>query len=307
MIRPEDSDTNNWHSLRDILSELFPRDLSDKPSPTFSSSFTPTSIPTGFSDVDQLLGGLNRSDLVILAARPSIGKSSLALNIAHNVAKMGAVVFIRTLENNAQQLFYRLLASETGIDSHRMRLGLMGQDEERRLIDAVGHLSDLKVFVDDTPSLSIIGLRSRARRLQFMHGLDLLIVDYLQLLQGTTGRSDNRVQEISEISRSLKTLARELNVPVLACSQLSRAVEMRPNHRPQLSDLRDSGSIEQDADVVMFIHREDRYVSREEWELRNPEQPYPENLAEIMVAKHRNGPTGNLMLHFNGSLARFED
>ncbi|MSQ11677.1 MAG: replicative DNA helicase [Dehalococcoidia bacterium] len=296
--------TREFISLREVLDQ-FLADTSSASMPGPLQSGT-APIPTGLGDLDQLLGGLQRSDLTILAARPSVGKSALALNIARNAAAQGAVVGLFSLEMSRDQLATRLLSSETGIDTHRLRLGLYGQEEERRLVDAVGRLSDLKIYMDDSPMLTILSLRSRVRRLHLQYKTDLIVVDYLQLLQGTSNRTENRVQEISEISRSLKTLARELNVPVLACSQLSRAVEIRPSHRPQLSDLRDSGSIEQDADVVMFIHREDMYMNQEEWEQRNPDRPYPQNLAEIIIAKHRHGPTGSVFLRFNGRLARFE-
>lgn len=291
--------------LREVL-DKFLADMSNATLPgPLQTGAAP--IPTGLADLDQLLGGLQRADLVVLAARPSVGKSALAVNIARNAAAQGAVVGLFSLEMGKEQIAHRLLASETGIDTHRLRLHLYSTEEERRLIDAVGRLSDLNIYIDDTPMQTMVGLQSRARLLQFQHHVDLMVVDYLQLIQGTSNRPENRVQEISEISRSLKMLARWLNVPVLACSQLSRAVEMRTGHRPQLSDLRDSGSIEQDADVVMFIHREDLYVPQEEWELRNPDRPYPKDLAEIIVAKHRNGPVGSLFLRFNGRLARFED
>jgi len=292
-------------SLREVL-DKFLADMSGSTLPGPLQAGT-APIPTGLADMDQLLGGLQRADLAILAARPSVGKSALAVNIARNAAAQGAVVGLFSLEMSKEQIAHRLLATETGIDTHRLRLHLYSAQEEQRLIDAVGRLSDLKIFIDDTPMLTMLGLRTRARRLHLQHSMDLMVVDYLQLIQGTSTRPENRVQEISEISRSLKMLARWLHVPVLACSQLSRAVEMRTGHRPQLSDLRDSGSIEQDADVVMFIHREDMYVSQEEWELRNPDRPYPRELAEIIVAKHRNGPVGSLYLRFNGRLARFED
>ena len=206
-----------------------------------------------------------------------------------------------------EQLAMRILASEAEVDSHRLRLGLFAAAEEQRIIDTIGQLSDLPVYIDDTPYQSMTEMRSKARRLSLEHGLDLLVVDYLQLVQGQgRGYSANRVQEISEISRSLKAMARDLNIALIACSQLSRLVENRPGHRPQLSDLRDSGSIEQDADVVMFIHREDVYTTEEEWEQQRPGQPYPRNIADIIVAKHRNGPTGNLQLEFRDNLVRFD-
>jgi len=205
-----------------------------------------------------------------------------------------------------EQLAMRILASETSVDSHRLRLGLYTEAEEQRIIDEVGSLSELSIYIDDTPVQSVVEMRSKARRLHLEHSLELLVIDYLQLMHGD-GRNNNRVQEISEISRSLKALARDLNIPVLAVSQLSRAVEMRPSHRPQLSDLRESGSIEQDADVVMFIYREDLYSTEEEWLQRFPDgRPYPRNIAEIIVSKHRHGPVGTIKLIFRDSLVRFE-
>ncbi len=265
-------------------------------------------IPTGFSDIDKLLGGgLQRSDMVVLASRPSLGKSTLALNIARHAAEQGSNVGIFSLEMSAEQIGIRLLSSEANVDSHRMRLGMISEAEHKRVMDAIGTLSELPIYVDDTPVQGIVEMRGKARRLQTERGCDLLIVDYLQLISGTSRRSDNRVQEMGEISRSLKGMARDLDVPVLACSQLSRAVEQRPSHRPILSDLRESGSIEQDADVVAFIYREDKYITREDWEKRNPTEPYPESLAEIIVEKHRNGPTGIVPLYFRSDVVRFEN
>ncbi|CAI8004321.1 Replicative DNA helicase [Geodia barretti] len=249
----------------------------------------------------------SRSDLVILGARPSLGKSTLALNMCLNAAKNGSTAGVFSLEMSCEQLAMRILSSEAGIDSHRLRLGLYTMAEEQRMIDAIGQLSDLPVYIDDTPYQSMLEMRSKSRRLYMEHGLDLLVVDYLQLVAGQgRGFSANRVQEISEISRSLKALARDLKVALIACSQLSRLVENRPSHRPLLSDLRDSGSIEQDADVVMFIHREDLYITEEEWEQQRPGQPYPRNIADIIVAKHRNGPTGSIQLEFRDNLVRFD-
>ena len=263
-------------------------------------------ITTGFGDIDKLLGGgLQRSDLFILAARPSFGKSALAFNMARNGAGQGATVGIFSLEMSREQVGIRLISSEANVDSYRLKLGLLSDSEERRLLDAIGALSDLAVYVDDTPIQSIVEMRGKARRLQADRGLDLLVVDYLQLISGG-GRIDNRVQEMGEISRSLKALARDLDIPVLACSQLSRAVEQRQGHRPVLSDLRESGSIEQDADVVAFIYREDMYTSRDDWEKKNPSDPYPQNIAEIIVLKHRNGPLGEIPLYFRDHVVRFE-
>ena len=261
-------------------------------------------IMSGFDDVDELLGGLHRSDLVILAARPSLGKSSLALNMAVNAARNGSSVGIFSLEMGREQIALRMMSSEAGVDAHRLRMGLLTEAQEQRINDCIGSLSDLRIYVDDTPFQSIMEMRSKARRLFMEQGLDMLIVDYLQLIQGRS-RGENRVQEMGEISRSAKGMARDLNVPVLAISQLSRAPEARQSHRPQLSDLRESGSIEQDADVVMFIYRDDLYFNEEEWEQRYPDQIYPQNLAELIVSKHRHGPIGTVKVHFEGSFVRF--
>ena len=263
-------------------------------------------VATGFPGIDELLGnGMQRSDMIVLAARPSLGKSTLAFNIARAAADSGNRVGIFSLEMSRDQIGMRLLASEANVDSYRIRIGLLSNDEESRLLDAIGVLSDLPVYIDDTPIQTIVDMRGKARRLQSERGLDLLIIDYLQLIGGG-GRIDNRAQEMGEISRSIKGMARDLDIPVIACSQLSRAIEQRPSHRPLLSDLRESGSIEQDADVVAFIHREDVYVSREDWEKRNPTEPYPQNIAEIIFSKHRNGPVGTVPLYFRNDLVRFE-
>ena len=264
---------------------------------------------SGYSELDSLLGGWQRSDLLIVGARPSLGKSSLALNTCVNAAKNGAVCGIFSLEMSREQVAMRILSAESGVDSHRLRLGLYTQMEEDAIVDAIGVLSGLPIYVDDTPFQSVIEMRSKAQRLKLEHGLDFLVVDYLQLIEGSNrrrGGGENRVQEISEISRSLKGMARDLNVPVFTCSQLSRVVENRPGHRPQLSDLRDSGSIEQDADVVMFIYREDKNYTEDEWEQHAPGRPYPRNIAELIVAKHRHGPTGSLHLYFRDTLMRFD-
>ena len=295
-------ESRDFVQLRDVLDQY----LEDS-----AASQTPLErgagpVPTGFIDLDSILGGLQRADLFILAGRPSLGKSTLALDIALNAASQGAITGIFSLEMSREQLVMRMLSSQSEVDSHRLRMNLITDQQQQRVINAVGALSDLPIFIDDSPLQSIVEIRSKARRLHLERGLDLLIVDYIQLLQGG-GRQDNRVQEMSDISRSLKGLARDLNVPLIAISQLSRAVEMRPSHRPQLSDLRDSGSIEQDADVVAFIYRDDVYVSEEEWDRQHPTESYPKNIAEIIVAKHRNGPLGNLNLYFRDKFARFEN
>jgi len=255
----------------------------------------PLGIPTGFVDLDKLLGGLQRSDLIIVAARPGIGKSSLMLSMALSAArKFHQRVAIFTLEMSGEQLVQRMVSAETGIDSQRLRLGELRDDEWPLFVQASSALSDSLIYLDDTPSISALQLRTKARRLHAEHGLDLILVDYLQLMTGDA-RSENRVQEISYISRALKGLARELNLPVMAASQLSRSVEQRSDKRPVLSDLRESGSIEQDADVVMFIYRDDVYDPQSE----------RKNVAEIIVSKHRNGPTGTVELYFRSQLAQF--
>ncbi|MGD0765042.1 MAG: replicative DNA helicase [Dehalococcoidia bacterium] len=265
-------------------------------------------VRTGFMDLDTLLGGLKRSDLIILAARPSLGKTSLALNIARNAAVgQSARIALFSLEMAAEQLAQRLLASESGVDSTRLRLGLHTEAEERRVMNALGVLAGADIYVDDSPILRMGEIRGKALRLSRDRGLDLVIIDYLQLIHGGD-RTDNRVQEISYISRALKELARELDAPVIAVSQLSRAPELRSPHIPMLSDLRESGSIEQDADLVIFIYREEIYVRKEDWEMVHADgTPYPAGDAQIIVAKHRNGPTGTIHLRFRNKIARFED
>jgi replicative DNA helicase len=257
-------------------------------------------VPTGFTDLDRLTGGLQRSDLIILAARPAVGKTSLALSLAHNSAmKHGQSIAVFSLEMSKEQLVQRLLSMDASIDQQRLRTGWIEDDEWDRIIVAMEGLSQANIWIDDTAGISTTEMRSKARRLQAEHGVDLIIVDYLQLMQSTIGnkRNENRVQEVSEISRSLKGLARELNVPVLALAQLSRTVESRQSKVPQLSDLRESGSIEQDADIVMFIYRDDVY---------NPDSER-KNIADIIVAKHRNGPVGEVSLYFQASQTRFHD
>jgi len=254
-------------------------------------------IPTGFADIDKLLGGLQRSDMIILAARPSVGKTSLALSIAHNAAKkFGQRVAFFSLEMSNEQVVQRLISAETGIDSQRLRRGEIAEDEWGRFMKATSDLAETYFFVDDTPGISALELRTKARRLHAEVGIDLMVVDYLQLMRGDW-RVENRVQEISAISRALKGLARELNVPLLAISQLSRGVESRTDKRPILSDLRESGALEQDADVVIFIYRDELYNENTE----------RKNIADIIVAKHRHGPTGTVALYFKKELAQFRE
>ncbi|MFQ6121516.1 MAG: replicative DNA helicase [Dehalococcoidales bacterium] len=262
-------------------------------------------VLSNFVGLDELLGGLQRSDLIIVAGRPSMGKTSLALGIARNAAvEQKACVALFSLEMAREPLVLRLLASESGVNSRRVRFGLHTEDEERRIMEATGVLSESPIYIDDSPLLRVAEMRSKARRLDFERRIDLIIVDYLQLMHGE-GRGENRVQEISYISRSLKGLARELNVPVLAVSQLSRAPEWRASHIPQLADLRESGSIEQDSDIVLFIYRDEYYYGEEEWQKEHPDKEYPREEADIIIAKNRNGPTGQIKLRFHHNLAKF--
>ncbi|MFC1912349.1 replicative DNA helicase [Chloroflexota bacterium] len=262
-------------------------------------------VLSNYIGMDEFLGGFQRSDLIIVAGRPSMGKTSLALGIARNVAvEQKACVALFSMEMARDSLVLRLLSGESGVNSRRVRFGLHTEDEERRIMEATGVLSESPIYIDDSPQLRVAELRSKARRLHFERGIDLIVVDYLQLMQGE-GRGENRVQEISYISRALKGIARELNVPVMTVSQLSRAVEWRASHKPQLSDLRESGSIEQDADVVMFIYRDEYYYeTQQEWEEAHPGEAYPPP-AEVMIAKNRNGPTGQIKLRFRSDLAKF--
>ncbi len=258
-----------------------------------------TGLPTGFYDIDKMTSGLQPSDLIILAARPSMGKTAFSLSIAYNVGlKEGKTVAFFSLEMSKEQLITRLISQDSEIPLHKIRDGFLRPDELKRVVESADRISQSSIYIDDTPGISILEMRAKARRLKSEKGLDLIIVDYLQLMRGIR-RTESRQQEVSEISRSLKTLAKELNVPVIALSQLSRQVEHRADKRPQLSDLRESGSIEQDADIVMFIHRPEVYK-------KNPE-PEEEGLAEIIIAKQRNGPTGTVKLAFIKELTRFEN
>ncbi|MCX6012224.1 MAG: replicative DNA helicase [Chloroflexi bacterium] len=293
----------NFITVKKILNQLLEEDvnLQNKERPK-------RQLPTGFNDLDAYLGGLQRSDMIVLGARPSLGKSSFALNIARNAAvQHSARVALFSLEMSKEQLVNRLLSSESGLNQKQVRFSGHSEIEEKVLMDAMGKLSETAIYIDDSPISSIAEIRIKAKRLaNEIDGLDLIIVDYMGLVR-TSGRYQNRVQEMSEISRSLKALARDLDVPVLAISQLSRAVELRPDHRPQLSDLRESGDIEQDADVVMFIHREDKHISKEEWDKNHPTENFPDHIAEIIIAKHRNGPTGQLKLYFREECTKFEN
>ena len=287
-------------------------------------------VTTGFRDLDRNLGGLHKSDLLIIAARPAMGKTSLATNIAFNAAKArkialdegaapstadGAVVGFFSLEMSSEQLATRILSEQSGISSHKLRQGQISQAEFPDVVRAAHDIETLPLFIDDTPALSVGALRTRARRLHRQHGLSLIVIDYLQLLRPTTTKSsDSRVQEVSQITQGLKALAKELNIPVIALSQLSRMVEQREDKRPVLSDLRESGSIEQDADVVLFIYREEYYHQQRRPDEDSPNMPEwrekEERIhgrAEIMIAKQRHGPVGNIRLLFDSNTTRFSD
>jgi replicative DNA helicase len=290
--------------IKQVLDKYF-----EVPPPAEPGTFKPMAhVYTGFTGLDEFLGGLQRSDLIVLAGRTSMGKTSLALNIARNAAvDQGGCVAIFSLEMSRESLVQRLISGEAEVNSRNLRLGLNTPQEEERIMEAQGKLSLSPIYLDDSPQLRIVEMRSKARRLNFEHNLDLIVIDYLQLLTGE-GRQENRVQELSFITRSLKALARELNVPVIALSQLSRAVEGRVAHVPQLSDLRESGSIEQDADIVIFIHREEAYYKTEEdWNREHMGEEYPREMADIIVAKHRNGPTGTVKVRFRHAFTRFEN
>jgi replicative DNA helicase len=261
-----------------------------------------TGVPTGFIDLDEMTSGLQPSDLVLVAARPSMGKTSFVLNIAQHVGTAtDMTVGFFSLEMSKEQLFMRLLTSEARIDAHRFRTGFLNEKDYGRLSHALGTLAEAKVFIDDTASIGVLEMRAKARRLKAEHGLNMLIIDYIQLMQGR-GRFESRQAEIASISRSLKGLAKELNVPIVALSQLSRASETRSDHRPQLSDLRESGALEQDADVVLFIYRAEQYRDAD----GNPNTE-EQGTAEIIIGKQRNGPIGTVKLAFIKEHTRFEN
>jgi replicative DNA helicase len=284
--------TRDLQPIHTVLSEYYDRveQLYQRGDETFG-------VPTGFIDLDRLLGGLQPSDLLICAGRPGMGKTAFMLSIAKNAAQIHKKhVAIFSMEMANEQLVQRLVSQETGIDSHRLRTGKLEEDEWAVFAHAIEVLSDTRIFLDDTPAMSPLQLRTKCRRLHLEYRLDLVIIDYLQLMSGGI-RIENRVQEVSHISRNLKILARELNVPVLAAAQLSRAVEQRADKDPQLSDLRESGSLEQDADIVMFIHRPEMYEK----------DTLKQNVAQIKIAKHRHGPVGTIELVFRNNLAKFEN
>jgi len=277
-------------------------------------------VPTGLRDLDDRLGGLHKSDLIIIAGRPSMGKTALATNIAFYAAqkiqhegKKSSIAFF-SLEMSSEQLSTRILAEQSRIKSNDIRRGRISEEQFDKFIETSKNISELPLFIDETPAISIAAMSNRARRIKRLFGLDMIVVDYIQLMRGTTFNKDGRVQEISQITQGLKAIAKELSVPVVALSQLSRQVEQRDNHKPQLSDLRESGSIEQDADVVMFVYREAYYYERQqprpntvehaEWQAKMNEVA---NLAEIIIGKQRHGPTGNVMLEFEPMFTKFKD
>ncbi|WP_455200098.1 replicative DNA helicase [Kaarinaea lacus] len=279
-------------SIKDLLVKAV-----DRIDTLFQQDNPITGVPTGFDDFDEMTSGLQPSDLVIVAGRPSMGKTTFAMNIAeHAAVKTQMPVAVFSMEMPGEQLAMRMLSSLGRIDQHRVRTGKLDDDDWPRLTHAVGQLAEAPLFIDDTPALSPTELRSRARRLMREHGLGLIVIDYLQLMQ-IRGGSENRTNEISEISRSLKALAKELNVPIIALSQLNRSLEQRPNKRPVMSDLRESGAIEQDADVITFIYRDEVY---------NEDSP-DKGIAEIIIGKQRNGPIGTVRMTFIGQYTRFEN
>ena len=277
-------------------------------------------IPTGLTDLDERLGGLHKSDLVIIAGRPSMGKTALATNIAFYAAKKNSdtnkksVVAFFSLEMSSEQLSTRIVSEQSRIKSNDIRRGKITEEEMNRLIETSRNIHELPMLIDETPAITISTLSNRARRIKRLHGLDLIVVDYIQLMSAGSRRYDGRVQEISEITQGLKALAKELNAPVLALSQLSRAAEQRDDKRPQLSDLRESGSIEQDADVVMFVYREEYYLERKEPKLGSIEHAEWQSKmneilgsADIMIGKQRHGPTGNVKVEFEAIYTKFKD
>ncbi len=277
--------------IKDVLVDTF-----NKLEELYNNKGHITGIPTGFSDLDFKTSGLHNSDLVLVAARPAMGKTAFALNLAQNAAvHSGIPVAVFSLEMSKEQLVNRMLCSEAMVDSNKMKTGQLEDNDWQKVARALGPLSEAPIFIDDTPGISITEIRAKCRRLKLEHNLGLVVIDYLQLMQGSKSRGENRQQEISEISRSLKILAKEINIPVICLSQLSRAAETRTDHRPILSDLRESGAIEQDADIVMFLYRDDYY---------NPDTE-KKNIAEVILAKHRSGSTGTVELVWLGQYTKF--
>lgn len=283
--------SSGFISIRDVLMEVF-----EKIEFLHSNKGGTSGIPSGFADLDKMTAGFQRSDLIIVAARPSVGKTAFALNIAQNVGvRARETVAIFSLEMSAAQLVQRMICAEANVDATRMRTGNLEGDDWEKLTMAIGALSEAQIFIDDTPGITVADIRAKCRRLKQERGLGMILIDYLQLIQGRGKAGENRQQEVSEISRTLKQIARELEVPVIALSQLSRGVEQRQDKRPMMSDLRESGSIEQDADIVSFLYRDDYYDKESE----------KKNIIEIIIAKQRNGPVGTVELVFLKNYNKF--
>ena len=287
----QNNDKKSYSPIKDILVDSFTQ-LEE----LYSRKQHITGVPSGFTELDYKTAGFHGSDLVLIAARPAMGKSAFALNIATNAAVRANVpVAIFSLEMSKEQMVNRILCSEAMVDSNKVRTGKLEEDDWTKLAGSIGPLSDAEIYIDDTPGISVMEIRAKCRKLKLEKNIGMVVIDYLQLVQGSNKRNGSREQEISEISRSLKILAKELNVPVIALSQLSRAVEQRPDHRPMLSDLRESGAIEQDADIVMFLYRDDYY---------NPDSE-KKDIAEVIIAKHRGGSLGTVDLLWLGSYTKF--
>ena len=286
--------TSDFKQVKDVLLESF-----DEIEQTAKNGGQISGIPTGFADLDAKLTGMHPSDLIIVGARPSMGKSAFGLNIVQNAAvRSGKTCAVFSLEMSAVQVVNRFLSVQSGVELNKFRTGELEDRDWENLVEALGPLSQAKIFIDDTGGITMPEIRSKARKLKIEHGLDLIMIDYLQLMSGANRNNENRQQEISEISRGLKMLARELDVPIIALSQLGRGLEQRADHRPMMSDLRESGAIEQDADVVIFIYRDEYY---------HPDTTEEKNVAEIIVAKQRNGPVGTEKLRYDGQYTRFSN
>ena len=287
----QNKNQKSYSPIKDVLIESF-----TKLEELYNQKSVVTGIPTGFIELDYKTAGLHGSDLILVAARPAMGKTAFALNIAANAAiRANVPVALFSLEMSKEQLVNRVLCMEAMVDSNKVRTGKLEEDDWSKLAGVVGPLSESGIYIDDTPGISIMEIRTKCRKLKMEKNIGLIVIDYIQLIQGSGKKNSSREQEISEISRSLKILAKELNVPVIALSQLSRAVEQRPEHRPMLSDLRESGAIEQDADIVMFLYRDDYY---------NPDSE-DKDIAEVIIAKHRGGSTGTVNLLWMGSYTKF--
>ncbi len=287
----QDKDQKGYSPLKDVLVESF-----TKLEELYNRKQHITGVPSGFTDLDYRTAGFHGSELILIAARPAMGKTAFALNIATNAALRANVpVAVFSLEMSKEQLVNRILCSESMVDSNKVRTGKLDEDDWTKLAETIGPLSEAEMYIDDTPGINIMEIRAKCRKLKIEKNIGLVVIDYLQLIQGTNKRNGSREQEISEISRSLKILAKELDVPVIALSQLSRAAEQRPDHRPMLSDLRESGAIEQDADIVMFLYRDDYYNEDSE----------KKNIAEVIIAKHRGGSTGTVELLWLGNYTKF--